>query len=161
MKRFRRIYGAGPLHLVAALACFAVGGYAIARIFAVVGDPVRVLIWLGGGIVAHDLVLFPIYALVGVLVAAALTYAPAGLAMPALNHLRAPALLSGLLLLVWFPVVSGKAPRTWERATGLANDVYLGRWLAVTAALFAGSALLLAFRAPGLRKARGLPESDS
>ena len=64
----------------------------------------------------------------------------------ALNPLRAPVLASGLLLLVWFPLVGGRAERTFMRSTGLGNDVYLGRWLLLSAALCALSTLVFGFR---------------
>jgi hypothetical protein len=153
---FRRAYGAGPLHLLAVLATLAVAAYALARVWELVADPGRVVLWLGGSIVAHDLVLFPLYALLGAIAAAAL--APRGggsrLRMAALNHLRAAALLSGLLALVWFPLIAAKAPRTYERATGMQVDVYRDRWLIAAAVLFGGSALLLALRLPWLVRPR-------
>ena len=75
------------------------------------------------------------------------------LGIAALNHLRAPALLSGLLLLVWWPVIGRKAPRTYLHASGLTVDPYLGRWLAATAVLFVGSALIFMLRLRSLRRA--------
>ena len=60
------MYGAGPLHLVAVLASFLIAAYALSRALSNTGNPNRILLWLGGSIVAHDLVLFPLYALVGV-----------------------------------------------------------------------------------------------
>jgi hypothetical protein len=53
-----------------------------------------------------------------------------------------PAALSGLLLLVWFPLISGRVA-SYESATGLSADGFLARWLLITAVLFGGSALLL------------------
>jgi hypothetical protein len=38
------------------------------------------------------------------------------------------------------------------RVSGLSKDVYFGRWLTVTAVLFAGSALLFAIRLRRLRR---------
>jgi hypothetical protein len=153
---FRRAYGAGPLHLLAVLATVTVAVYALSRIYDVIGNPNRVVLWLSGSIVAHDLVLFPLYGLLGVIAAAAL--APRGnasrLRIAALNHLRAAALASGLLALVWFPLIAAKAPRTFERTSGLDVGVYGDRWLIATAVLFGGSALLLAVRAPFLTRKR-------
>jgi hypothetical protein len=151
--RFRRAYGAGPPHLAGVLATMAVAGYALSRVFLDVGRPWRVVTWLGGAVVAHDLVLFPLYALIGVVVSALVlgrTARGSRLRVAALNHLRAPALLSGLLLLVWFPLVARKAPRTYTSLTTLSPDVYPDRWVAITAVLFSASALLFAVRAPRL-----------
>ena len=127
MRRFSATYVAGPLHLLAALATLAVAAYALSRSFDLLADPARMLVWLGGGIAAHDLVLLPFYSLLGLLAGAALLRPggnPSRLRIAALNHLRAPALLSGLLALVWFPLIAGKGPGTFERATGLSNEVY-------------------------------------
>ena len=46
---------------------------------------------------------------------------------------------------VFFPLILGLG--RYERATTLSQDVYLGRWLAISGALFAASALLYAVRA--------------
>jgi hypothetical protein len=155
--RFRKRYGAGPFHLVAVFASFAVAAYALGRALGLTSNPDRILIWMGGSIVGHDLLLFPFYALLGALAAGVLL--PGGrrdrLRVAALNHVRVPALLSGLMLLVWYPLVAGPADRGFMRLTGLSKDVYLGRWLLLTAALFAASAVVFALRLPGLRSAAG------
>jgi hypothetical protein len=145
---FRREYGAGPVHLLAVVTSFAIAAYALWRVFDLVREPARVGLWLIGAIVAHDLVLFPLYALLGTIAAGAIIPEArrSRVRIAALNHLRVPALLAGLLLLVWFPLVAAKAPRTFMRATGQDVGVYLERWLLVTAVLFAGSALLFALR---------------
>jgi hypothetical protein len=153
---FRREYGAGPFHLVALAASVSIAAYALARVFDVVGDPARVLLWLLAAIVAHDLVLFPLYALLGAIVAGAIVRPGrrSRVRIAALNHLRVPALLSGLLLLVWFPLIAAEAPRTYANASGLDVNVYLDRWLLGTAVLFTGSALLFALRVRGLARDR-------
>jgi hypothetical protein len=152
---FRERYGAGPLHLLAVLVSFAIAAYALGRALELTSNPDRIVIWLGGSIVAHDLVLFPLYALLGVLAAAVLRPRAKHdrLLIAALNHLRVPALLSGLSLLVWYPLVAGPADRGFTRLTGLSKDVYLERWLLLSAALFAASAAIFALRLPGLRRA--------
>lgn len=146
--RFRGFYGAGPLHLIAALVSFVIAAYALSRALSNTGNPDRIVLWLGGSIVGHDLILFPIYALLGVVAAGLLLRRgnATRLRIAALNHLRFPALMSGLLLLVWYPLVNGPAERGFMRTTGLSKDVYLGRWLWLTAALFVGSALIFALR---------------
>jgi hypothetical protein len=157
---FRREYGAGPIHLVAVTTSIAIAAYALARVFDVVGDPLRVVLWLAGAILAHDLVLFPLYALLGLIAGGALVpdARRSRLRIAALNHLRAPALLSGLLLLVWFPLVAAKAPRTFMRSTGLDVGIYFDRWLLATAILFGASALLFALRIRWLART-AMPQS--
>jgi hypothetical protein len=148
MRWFRDHYGAGPIHLVAVLVSFAIAAYALSRALDLTGNPDRIVVWLGGSIVAHDLILFPLYALLGLLAAGAIFRGGhrTRLRIAALNHLRVPALLSGLLLLVWFPLVAGKGERSFMRVSGLSKDVYFERWLLITAVLFAGSAVLFAVR---------------
>jgi hypothetical protein len=155
VRRFTAAYGAGPLHLLAVVGTFAVAAYALSRSHDLLADPARMLVWLGGGIAAHDLVLLPFYSLLGLLAAAALLRpggSPSRLRIAALNHLRVPALLSGLLALVWFPLIAGKGARSFERATGLSNDVYFERWLLLSIALFTASLLVFALRARGLAR---------
>ena len=162
MTAFRREYGAGPVHLLAVMASVAIAAYALARVFDVVGDPLRVVLWLAGAIVAHDLVLLPLYALLGAIAGGALVpdARRSRLRIAALNHLRAPALASGLLLLVWFPLIAAEAPGTFMRSTGLDVGVYVDSWLLATAVLFGGSALLFALRVRRLASAP-LPQSGS
>jgi hypothetical protein len=159
---FRREYGAGPLHLLAVAASVAIAAYALSRVFDVVGDPMRVVLWLAGAIVAHDLVLLPLYALLGAIAGGAIVPEArrSRLRIAALNHLRAPALASGLLLLVWFPLIAAEAPGTYTRVSGLDVGVYLDRWLLATAVLFGGSALLFALRVRRLARTP-MPQSDS
>ncbi|MEU4582249.1 hypothetical protein AB0F92_09185 [Kitasatospora aureofaciens] len=65
--------------------------------------------------------------------------------MPWINYLRVPIFLSGVLLLVWFPLILDLSI-PYAGAARLPEDVYLGRWLAITAVLFAASALALALK---------------
>jgi len=150
--RFARNYGAGPLHLLSALASFAVAGYAALRIREL-GAPGNVAFWFVGVIVAHDLLLLPLYSLVQS-VACRLSRAqarPARAGAPPppgvllLNHVRVPAMIAGLLFGLFFPAILGRN-EGYVDASGLESDVYLGRWLALTAALFVLSGLLYAVR---------------
>jgi hypothetical protein len=155
VRRFRYEYGASPLHLAGAIASLAFAAWALAQAFDVLADPLRFGIWIGGSIVAHDVVLFPLLAALAALAGVAAGPEPSPVRRAAINHVRIPALLSGLALLVWFPLILRTGTATFERTTGLANDVYLERWLLLTAALFGGSAVLLALRARGLRRGGG------
>src|SRR5947207_7312107 len=97
-------------------------------------------IFFVGAIVAHDFVLFPLYALADRLLGRRGIEHRPGLSR--INHVRIPALLSGLLLLMFFPLVLGLGARTYRSATGLDTGPFLGRWLLVTAVLFALSGVL-------------------
>lgn len=156
--RFRRNYGAEPLHLLAALASFALVAYAFVRIFQR-PETVGWLVWLGAAVVAHDFVLFWLYR--GLNRIASRSARPVDAdrrRLSALNHVRVPVFLSGLLFLVWFPLILSLAPASYRSATDLLPEPYLERWLLITAALFLGSALAYAVRVR--RLAAAAPEAD-
>jgi hypothetical protein len=152
-RRFRYEYGSGPLHLVAITASFALAAYALLQIL----DQPRALdfvLWFGAAVVAHDLVLLPVYSLMAVIAYRGLDVSrgePARVA--ALNHVRLPAMLSGLMLLVWFPLILRLSDR-YERATALSIEPYLGRWLLLTGAAFAVSGVVFALRVRRLQARR-------
>ncbi len=139
-----RWYGANPLHLLALIGCFALAGYAGLRLFD--ARPLGVAVWLFGAVIIHDLMLFPLYALADRSVHGVLRHRPAAIpAVPWINYLRVPVLLSGLLLLVYFPLILG-LPQGYPVITGLPLEGYFERWLLVTGVLFAASALAFALR---------------
>lgn len=148
--RFRRWYGEGPLQPVVLLCSFAVAGYAGVRLLD--GDWLLVTVWFVGAALVHDVLFVPLYTVAdGVLRAVARRR---GGAREWVALLRVPAFLSGLLLLVWFPLISGRVGR-YESTTGLPADVFLTRWLLITAALFAAAVSWRALRAvAGRRSAR-------
>ncbi len=147
---WRRFYGANPSHLLALLAGAVLAGYAVSFV-ATESMATWMLIWFVGALVAHDLILFPIYAmadrslLVGRWVRQRVTrgHEPR---VPAINHLRVPALGSGLLLLVFLPVITGQGESAYVTATGMNTDPYLQRWLWIAGAMFAISAVIYAIR---------------
>jgi hypothetical protein len=53
---------------------------------------------------------------------------------------------------VWFPLILEEGGAGYMRVSGMPTDVYLGRWLLLSAALFAGSAFLFAVRVRRLRQ---------
>ncbi len=63
-----------------------------------------------------------------------------------LNHLRVPALASGLLFLVYLPGILGLGGTTYTSATGREPTPMLGRWLALSAVFFLLSAVAYAVR---------------
>jgi hypothetical protein len=147
-----RRYGAGPLHLLGHLAAFAICAYALAQIIDG-GTPVNFIVWFGGAAILHDLVFLPLYSVLDRIAHGwsrrAHRAAPARLRhpnVPVVNHIRAPALISGLLLLVYFPLILGLARGEYRRATGHDLHGYARNWLLITAVLFAGSALMYAIR---------------
>jgi hypothetical protein len=144
VRRLVRWYGANPLHLLALLAAFALVGYAAVRLFE--DRWVGTLVWFVGAIISHDLVLLPLYSLADRSVSRVVRHRRADLPRVRwVNHLRIPALLSLLLLLVWFPLVF-RLPGRFAGVTTVSTAVYLGHWLLVTAALFLISAGWFALR---------------
>jgi len=133
----RARYGASPLHLLAHLAVLPLAAWALLQV-AERPDGLRILVWLALSAVVHDLVLLPFYGL--------LDRVGRRTAGPAVNYVRVPALLSGLLLLVFFPAISGKGEPSFQRVSGLTYDGYLARWLLISAALFAISGALYLLR---------------
>ena len=145
--RFRYEYGAQPLHLIAVVASLLLVAYALLRVSGIPGGG-RVLIWLVAAALLHDLVALPLYS--GLF---RLTHGAAARAIPdraamvaALNHVRVPAALSLLLLVVYAPLILRIDPDRYEGTTGLGVDGYLGRWLLISAALFLISGIAYAIR---------------
>lgn len=148
-----------PLQLLLLGCTFALAGYAGVRLLA--DDWLGVTLWFVGAALVHDLVLVPLYAALDrVLVRTAAVVVAAGGQRERVAYVRVPAALSGLLLLVWFPLISGSASRRYASATGLSEDGFgfLARWLLITAVLFAGSGLLLVRRLRSATKER--PSAD-
>jgi hypothetical protein len=144
MRRQLRWYGASPLHLLALLACFGLAGYAAVRLAS--SHPVAVAAWFLGAVIGHDLLLMPLYSLADRSAMAALRHREPQLpAAPWINYLRVPAALSGLLLLVWFPLIL-RLRSPYHASTTLSADPYLWHWLAVTGTLFLLSAVAFALR---------------
>jgi hypothetical protein len=139
----RRHYGAGPVHLVAVLGCFAFSGYVISRIYEQSGL-IRILLWFLLALVAHDLILWPLYTLADRrLLRAARHRTPR---VPWVNHVRAPAVISGILLGITFPLVLRANADYYRELTGTSADPYLWHWLLITLVLFGASGLIYAAR---------------
>jgi len=138
---WRRTYGAGPLHLAIHAAAFVAAGYALLRILG--REPVgNFLLWFLGAALLHDLVLLPLYSALDMGARIGLRCSARRRAVPPINHLRVPVLVSGLLLLVYFPLILVEADRNYFRSSGHHVHGYARNWLFVTVALFAGSALI-------------------
>lgn len=144
MRNFARWYGANPLHLLVFVATMAVTAYAMLKLLP--RNPLGVALWFGVAIVAHDLVLLPLYSLADRSLLAVLRRRP--MRLPArswLNHVRVPVLFSGLLFLAFFPLIVG-IPKNFDRISGQPLPPFFERWLLITAAMFAISAIILAVR---------------
>jgi hypothetical protein len=160
LTRAARAYGSNPLHLLALLTSFALAGYAAAHL---INQPtfVRILIWFLAAVIAHDLILFPLYALADRSLRQALRALwprrRVAVRVSPLNYIRIPALGTGLLLLVFLPGIIQQGRSTYHAATGQTQQPYLDRWLLLTAAMFALSAVVYAIR---LRQTRQPNQAD-
>jgi hypothetical protein len=139
----RARYGASPLHLLAHLAALALVAWALLQALQL-GGAVRIVLWLAGAVVLHDLVLWPAYTALDRL---ARRGRPAGWA----NYVRVPVGISALLALVFFPVMCGKGAAAYGRVSGASWEGYAGRWLLVSAAVFGIAGALYLLRARGSR----------
>jgi len=214
VSRWRRTYGASPLHLLLHLAAIVLIAWALSQAFDSRYEAAykNLAIWMVGGAILNDFVALPLY--VGIdraartvwgLVAgtrgtvgarqaaapattegAASSVAPStdrpspaadGLPpaagsvpqappdrirssrLPAVignGHVRFPLVMSGVLLLVYFPNITHKAPIGHRLSTGLAEQPdWAGRWLMITAGLLIGSAVLYALRVALHRRRAG------
>jgi hypothetical protein len=144
-----RFYGAHPVKLLLVLACFALAGYAALQVATDAKWP-RILLWFCAAVIGHDLVLFPLYALVDRVAHRAIRTLPrpdGAAAVPLVNHVRLPLLGSGLLFLLFFPGIIQQGARSYLSATGKTQEPYLARWLLLCAGMFALSAVVYAVRA--------------
>ncbi|MBT2401344.1 hypothetical protein [Streptomyces sp. ISL-100] len=133
-------------YLLLVLVSFALAAYAGVQLLK--GDALGVALWFVGAALLHDLVLLPLYSVTDR--AAQFLFGgrpatPVRPRKPSVNYVRVPAFVSGLLLLVWWPLILRQVGH-YTAGTGLPADVFLGRWLLITAALFAASAAALTVR---------------
>jgi hypothetical protein len=157
---FHDVYGSYPLHLLTMAAGFALLGYVVVTVKpTALWNPhswwQSIAVWFAGAVIAHDLLLFPIYALADRILWA--RRRPARhLPISVRNYLRIPALGSGLTLLVFLPGIIGQGASTYLAATGQTQQPFLGRWLLLTAAMFTTSAIvyLLRLAVAGRRSSR-------
>ncbi len=124
--RFASAYGASPLHLLAVIASFALASYGFLRI-SHSPAPVNTIVWFAGAIIAHDLIAFPVYSLLGLIAYGATgprnRVAP-GWRISPLNYLRVPTVLSAIAFLVWFPLILGLSEHRYMGATGLSTGPF-------------------------------------
>lgn len=126
--RFKNSYGSGPLHLLAMVSGFALLGYivATARPSALWNQATwwqSIAVWFVAAVVAHDLLLYPLYALADRILARLVgrrdVSAPRRRPeLPVRNYIRIPALAAGLTLLVFLPGIIRQGAPTYLDATG-------------------------------------------
>jgi hypothetical protein len=141
---FRRLYGSHPLHLIGHLIVFFVAGWAIDQIVGG-GIVVNWVAWFIGAALLHDLVLLPFYSVLDRLLG---RVAPAGglTRLSAVNYVRVPVVISGILLLVYFPLILGASSRNYRNDTGHSLSGYTRNWLLITAGVCVASAVVYVVR---------------
>lgn len=140
----RRGLAPALLQLLLHAAAFAVAFYALAQIFRG-GSAVNFILWFAGAALLHDLVLLPLYSLLDWVARVPRRHRSVR-EIALINHIRTPALISGVLLLVYFPTILGLTDANYLAATGHHPAGYARNWFEITGVLFAASALLYAIR---------------
>jgi hypothetical protein len=139
-------YGGSGAHLVLHLAGFAFSLFVLAQVVRG-GAVMSFVVWFVGAAVLHDLVLLPAYSLVDRVLRGGRGSALRPARRRALvNHVRVPAVISGVLLLVYFPEIFKLSERRYTLASGHPLADFGARWLVITAALFGLSGLVYAAR---------------
>ena len=144
---FRRRYGASPLHLAGHFVVFAIAAFALDRI-ASAGGVTEVIALYVGFVIAHDLIFLPLYSGLDSVTRRALARLSArwSAKVPVINHVRAPMFISGLLLVMYSPLISGRADSAYFAESGHHLEGYLRNWLLISVVLFLGSGLIYALR---------------
>ncbi|HEY2503015.1 MAG TPA: hypothetical protein VGI68_16785 [Mycobacterium sp.] len=155
--RFSAIYGSHPLHLLTMVSGFALLGYIVATFTpATLWNPgtwwQSIAVWFAAAVVGHDLLLFPLYALADRVLSTRTNRRSAHPKAVARNYILVPALGAGLTLLIFLPGIIEQGGATYQAATGQTQQPFLGRWLLLTAAMFAISAVVYFARLVAARR---------
>jgi hypothetical protein len=129
------------------LACFAIAAYALIRVQDQGELAVTVFIF-AAALVLHDLIGWPVYTWVDRLAQriSGRRSSRRPPEVPWINHLRVPAFISGVLLIIAFPLIAQMKHSYYAAVTGVSETAYLTHWLLVTAVLFILSAVLYLIR---------------
>lgn len=148
---FRHLYGERLLHFIVLLAALALVVYTISvlGIQSLYNPNVwwqSIVVWFGVAVIAHDLVLFPLYALADRLLSRTPRLSRDGVRSDSrrislTNYVRMPTLATGLVFLMFSPGIIQQGAQTYVNATGLTQEPYLHRWLILTAVFYLLSAL--------------------
>jgi hypothetical protein len=152
----RRRYGAGPLHLLTHLLVFGIIALPLERIFTSGGGVAALVLWCLGLVIAHDLVFVPAYTGLDRLFRATSARLPlsAPTGPPVINHVRVPVVISALLFIIYFPLISRRSEGPYFDMSGHQLTHYLRNWLLITAVLFMASGLIYATRVVRARAGR-------
>jgi len=150
LRFWRYLYGENPLHLLVMVGCFALVGYVVSFVYPG-PEALALLIWFAGAVLAHDLVLYPLYALadqplvIGRWARRRVLPRHPPL-VPAINHIRVPVLGSAVLGLIYFPTITNRGEDAFRFTAGLGTAGIYQHWLLITGVLFLSSAMVYALR---------------
>jgi hypothetical protein len=143
---FRTRYGASPLHLLGHLAAFAIAYYALSEVLlSKYSHAVNWAAWFIGGALLHDLVFLPTYVILDMIARLGVADYPQR-RVNAINHIRVPTVMAGVMFLVYFPLILGDGRENYLNDVGHGPPDFLARWLLICAVLFGASALAYAIR---------------
>ena len=143
---WKKVYGASPLHLLGQIVAFAVAVYAYLQIIDVTStDNLNLVLWFVLGALLHDAVFVPIYVILD-LIARLGIQDHALRDVRAINHIRFPIAICGVMFLTLFPLIIQKGKANYERTAGLQPPDYLARWALICAVVFGVSAVSYAVR---------------
>jgi hypothetical protein len=143
---WKKIYGESPLHLLGQIVAFAIAAYAYLQIIDVHStNTLNLLVWFLAGALLHDIIFVPIYLILD-LVARLGIQDHALRSVRAINHIRFPVAICGVMLLTLFPLILQKSKANYARVSGVSFPDYLSRWLLIVAVVFGVSALSYAVR---------------
>jgi hypothetical protein len=148
----RARYGASPIHLLAHLILLPIVGWALLSVLDFRAAS-NVVLWFVAAVILHDLILLPAYSALDRL-------AQKTTPRTVVNYVRVPAGLSLLMLLVFWSTIRGKGDGNFHYTSGLNYEGYFGRWLLVTAGLFAISGATFLVRRVGFPR-RSAPSAPS
>jgi len=138
-----RLHGERMLHSIIVVAALALGGYVtwvlgVRNLFNPNVWWQSIAVWFAVAVIAHDLILYPLYALVDRFLTGLRDPAPRRQSwrIPLTNYLRIPTLAAGLLLLMFLPGIIKQSSPTYEAATGQTQAPYLSRWLLLSAGFY-------------------------
>jgi hypothetical protein len=122
------------------VSCLAVAGYALSRMWRQ-GGLIKIVLLFVALVILHDFVGWPFYTWVDGKITRRADHrrATGRPKVPWINHVRVPGFISGMLLIIAFPLVLGLSARSYRRFSGLSESPYLLHWLFLTAVLFLGS----------------------
>lgn len=104
-----------------------------------------IAVWFVGAALAHDLLLYPLFAgmdrALHAVAARRPRTSPQTAPVPVINYVRIPLLACGLITLMFFPGIVRQGADTYNLATGQTQEPFLQRWLILCAVILLAGVL--------------------